>query len=298
MGADRSASAAAPAVDVPADARPGLFRRLAYANGAARVRINLAVLALLVALGAVAPLLPLQDPVDPNPLSRFAPPSREHWLGTDANGMDVFSRTIHAIRVDFALALSSVLIGILVGVPLGALAGYFGGGFDVVVTRVTEVFQGFPQILFGMAVLAAAGNTLINLVLIIAFYNVPVYSKMVRSAAAPLREADFVLAARVFGNSPLSVVFRHVIPNTLVPVFSQLPLSCAYAVQMIAGLSFIGLGVSIPTPEWGSMIQLGANQLVFGKWWASVFPGLALFGSVWVLNNVSDLLGSLVVRRA
>ena len=82
------------------------------------------------------------------------------------------------------------------------------------------------------------------------------------------------------------------------PVFSQLPLSCAYAVQMIAGLSFIGLGVSIPTPEWGSMIQLGANQMVFGKWWASVFPGLALFGSVWVLNNVSDLLGSLVVRRA
>ena len=116
-----------------------------------------------------------------------------------------------------------------------------------------------------MAVLAAAGNTMVNLVLILAFYNVPVYSKMVRSVTLPLREADFVQAARVAGNSPLSVVFRHVLPNTLVPVFSQLPLSCAYAAQMIAGLSFIGLGVAIPTPEWGSMIQLGANQLVFGK---------------------------------
>ena len=295
MAAADTVSAAGALTDTP---RAGFYRRLENANGAARVRINLALLSLLIVLGLIAPLLPLQDPVDPNPLQRFAQPSREHWFGTDTNGMDVFSRTIHAIRVDFALALSSVLIGILVGVPVGALAGYFGGRFDTVVTRITEVFQGFPQILFGMAVLAAAGNTLVNLVLIIAFYNVPVYSKMVRSAAVPLREADFVLAARVFGNSPLSVVFRHVIPNTLVPVFSQLPLSCAYAVQMIAGLSFIGLGVSIPTPEWGSMIQLGANQLVFGKWWASVFPGLALFGSVWVLNNVSDLLGSLVVRRA
>ena len=159
------------------------------------------------------------------------------------------------------------------------------------------MFQGFPQILFGMAVLAAAGNNMVNLVLIIAFYNVPVYSKMVRSVTLPLREADFVQAARVAGNSPLSVVFRHVLPNTLVPVFSQLPLSCAYAAQMIAGLSFIGLGVAIPTPEWGSMIQLGANQMVFGKWWASIFPGLALFFSVWLLNNVSDLFGSLVVRR-
>ena len=278
--------------------RPTLMQRLLRSNGPLRVRLNLGLLALIFLLGLLAPLLPLHDPVTPYPLNRLKPPSAEHLFGTDGNGMDVLSRTIFAIRTDFALALSSVALGIVVGAPLGALSGYFGGKLDSAITRVTEVFQGFPQILFGMAVLAAAGNTMVNLVLIIAFYNVPVYSKMVRSVTLPLRQADFVLAARVAGNSPLSVVFRHVLPNTLVPVFSQLPLSCAYAVQMIAGLSFIGLGVSIPTPEWGSMIQLGANQMVFGKWWASVFPGLALFFSVWLLNNVSDLFGTLVVRRS
>ena len=274
------------------------MQRLLRSNGPLRVRLNLGLLLLFIFAGLLAPLLPLHDPVTPYPLNRLKPPSAEHLFGTDGNGMDVLSRTIFAIRTDFALALSSVALGIVVGAPLGALSGYFGGKLDSAITRVTEVFQGFPQILFGMAVLAAAGNTMVNLVLIIAFYNVPVYSKMVRSVTLPLRQADFVLAARVAGNSPLSVVFRHVLPNTLVPVFSQLPLSCAYAVQMIAGLSFIGLGVSIPTPEWGSMIQQGANQMVFGKWWASVFPGLALFFSVWLLNNVSDLFGTLVVRRS
>lgn len=287
----------APAGQPTVARRPTLVQRMMRANGAMRVRLNFGLLALIILLGLLAPLLPLHDPVKPNPLHRFRPPSVEHPFGTDGNGMDVLSRTIHAIRTDFALALSSVALGIIVGAPLGALSGYFGGRLDSVITRVTEVFQGFPQILFGMAVLAAAGNNMVNLVLILAFYNVPVYSKMVRSVTLPLREADFVQAARVAGNSPLSVVFRHVLPNTLVPVFSQLPLSCAYAAQMIAGLSFIGLGVAIPTPEWGSMIQLGANQMVFGKWWASIFPGLALFISVWLLNNVSDLFGSLVVRR-
>ncbi|MBK8021232.1 MAG: ABC transporter permease [Chloroflexi bacterium] len=287
-----------PTEDVGAVRRPLLYRRLIDANGRWRVNINLAILAFIVVLGIVAPILPLQNPVKPLPLERLRPPSAEHWFGTDTNGMDVFSRTIHAIRIDFTLALSSVVIGVVIGAPLGAISGYYGGRLDDVLTRITEVLQGFPQILFAMAVLAAAGNSLTNLILIIAFYNIPVYSKMVRSVVAPLREVEFVQAALVAGNRPMAVVFRHIIPNALVPVFSQLPLSCAYAVQMIAGLSFIGLGVSIPTPEWGAMIQNGASQIVFGKWWVSIFPGLALFFSVWVLNNVSDILKSLVVRRA
>jgi len=282
----------------PVVRRPSVYRRLVEANGAWRVNLNLTLLLLIILLGVIAPLLPLQNPVKPNPLEKLKPPSAEHWFGTDTNGMDVFSRTIHAIRTDFTLALASVVIGVVIGAPLGAISGYYGGWVDDVLTRITEVLQGFPQILFAMAVLAAAGNSLTNLILIIAFYNIPVYSKMVRSVVVPLREVEFVQAARVAGNRPLAVVFRHIIPNALVPVFSQLPLSCAYAVQMIAGLSFIGLGVPIPTPEWGAMIQNGASQIVFGNWWASVFPGLALFFSVWMLNNVSDILKSLVVRRA
>jgi peptide/nickel transport system permease protein len=278
--------------------RTSAYRRLVDTHGRWKVLVNFAVLFVLIGLGVLAPYLPLQDPVKPHVMQTLQPPSSKHWFGTDRDGMDIFSRTIFAIRTDFALALSSVLIGIVIGVPLGAMSGYAGGLFDNIITRTTEVFQGFPQILFGMAVLAAAGNTLTNVVLIIAFYNVPVYSKMVRSVVVPLREVEFVQAAKVAGNRPVSIVFRHIIPNALVPVFSQLPLSCAYAVQMIAGLSFIGLGIEIPRPEWGSMIQLGANYIVFSKWWPSIFPGLALLSSVWVLNNISDLLRSLVIRRA
>jgi len=279
-------------------ARRSLYGRMVEANGAWRVHLNLALLLVILVLGVLAPLLPLQDPVKPDPLGSLRPPSSEHLFGTDTHGMDVFARVIHAIRADFALALSSVVIGALIGAPLGALSGYLGGWFDNFTTRVTEVFQGFPQILFAMAILAAAGNTLLNVVLVVAFYNIPVYSKMVRSVVVPLREVEYVQAAKVASVPTLGIVFRYILPNALVPVFSQLPLSCAYAVQMIAGLSFLGLGVTIPTPEWGSMIQLGANQMIFGHWWPSVFPGLALFLSVWLLSNVSDLLKSLVVRRS
>lgn len=281
----------------PTLSRSSAYRRLVNAHGVWRVNITLGTLILLVILGLISPLLPLKDPIKPDPFNSLKPPSAEFWFGTDPNGFDVFSRTLHAIRVDFALALSSVVLGILVGVPLGAISGYFGGFIDSVINRLAEIIQGFPQLLFGMAVLAVAGNTLVNVVLITAFYNVPVYAKMVRSVVLPLREADFVQAARLAGNSPLAVVFRHIIPNALLPVVSQFPISCAYAVQMIAGLSFIGLGVQIPTPEWGSMIQQGANYVVFGKWWPSVFPGLALVFSVWMLSDLGEQLKTLVTRR-
>jgi peptide/nickel transport system permease protein len=291
-------SAIAPASDIPRFHRPSVFRSLVDLNGRGRVFINFSLLAAIIFLGLVAPLLPLQNPIKPFPTDALAPPSWAHFFGTDRDGMDVFSRTIFAIRTDFTLALSSVILGVLIGVPLGAIAGFRGGWIDAVLTRTSEVGQGFPQILFGMAFIAAAGNTLTNLVLIVAFYNIPVYLKMVRSVAMPLRNVEYVQAARVAGNTPLSIVFRHVVPNALAPVFAQLPLSCAYAVQMIAGLSFIGLGVRVPWPEWGSMIQIGANYMVFGKWWLSLFPGLALFFSVWILNNTSDILKSLWSRRA
>lgn len=277
--------------------RPSLWRTLVERNGYRRVVINFGLLAFIILLGVIAPLLPLQDPMKPQPLAKLAAPSLAHFFGTDRDGMDVFSRTIFAIRIDFTLALSSVVLGVLIGVPLGAISGFFSGWPDAVLTRVSEVIQGFPQILFGMAFIAATGNSMTNVVLIVAFYNIPVYSKMVRSVVIPLRDIEYVQAAKVAGNSSFAIVFRHIIPNALTPVFAQFPLSCAYAVQMIVGLSFIGLGVSIPTPEWGSMIQTGASYMMFGKWWLSVFPGLALFLSVWVLNNVSDILNSLWARR-
>jgi peptide/nickel transport system permease protein len=237
------------------------------------------------------------DPVTPSPAEKLQPPSLKHWFGTDPYGMDIFSRVLYATRTDLSVAVASVLLGILVGMPLGALAGFLRGVVDEVLMRVTETMQAFPQILFAMAVFAALGNNLVILVLILAFLNVPVYVKMVRSVTLPLRESDFVLAARCAGHSNLSLVFRHIIPNTLVPVFSQFSLSCAYAVQMIAGLSFIGLGVRVPNPEWGSMISLGANYVVFGMWWPALFPGAATFLAAYSLNQLGHRLRRTVLHE-
>jgi peptide/nickel transport system permease protein len=256
------------------------------------------ILALLL-LGAVfAPQLARYDPLTPSPGEKLQPPSARHWFGTDPYGMDIFSRVLYATRTDLTVAVLSVLLGIAAGIPLGALAGYLGGWVDEALTRLTEVMQAFPQILFAMAVMAALGNNLVNLVLILAFLNVPVYLKMVRSVTLPLRESDFVLAARCAGHTTGSLVVRHIIPNTLVPVFSQFSLSCSYAVQMVAGLSFIGLGVKIPHPEWGSMISLGANYIVFGMWWPALFPGLATFLAAFALHDLGQRLRRSLLREA
>ncbi len=282
---------------------PSTLRMIGGYRGRDRARARwllsppMVVLVVLVLAGLFAPLIAPYDPVTPNPAEKLRPPSAEHLFGTDSYGMDVFSRVLYATRTDLSVALISVLLGVLVGMPLGALAGYVRGPVDGVLMRFTEILQAFPQILFAMAVFAALGNNLVILVLILAFLNVPVYLKMVRSVTLPLKESDFVLAARCAGHSDLSLVGRHVMPNTLVPVFSQFSLSCAFAIQMVAGLSFIGLGVRVPNPEWGSMISVGANFIVFGIWWPAVFPGLACFLCAYSLNRLGNRLRRSVLRE-
>jgi peptide/nickel transport system permease protein len=247
-------------------------------------------------LAILAPLIAPYDPVASSPKDKLLPPSTTHLMGTDTFGFDVYSRVLYATRTDLPIAIGSVLIAVLIGLPLGVAAAYVGGRFDALLMRLTEVGQAFPQILFAMAIFAAFGNSLITLVGVLVVLNVPVYVRMVRSVMLPLRDADFILAARVAGNPTRSVILRHALPNTLVPVFSQFSLSAAYAIQLVAGLSFIGLGIRIPEPEWGSMINIGANVMVFGKWWVSFFPGMAVVITSFALMGVSNRLRSITLR--
>lgn len=244
------------------------------------------LLILFVVIALFAPWLATHDPIKPSPADRLKPPSAEYWLGADSFGMDVYSRILYATRTDFSVALAAVALAVLVGVPLGAVAGYVGGWLDDVLTRLVEIIQSFPLFLFAIVIFAAVGSNTFNLIAIIAFINIPIYLKLVRSVVLPLKSADFIQAARCAGNSTPSLILFHILPNALGPVFAQFSLSCAYAIQIIAGLSFIGLGVKVPHPEWGSMIQLGASHIVFGKWWPSVFPGLAVFLAVFTLNRL------------
>jgi peptide/nickel transport system permease protein len=247
-----------------------------------------AILLVFVFVAIFAPVIAPYDPIKPNPANKLQPPSAEHWFGTDPMGMDVFSRVLYATRTDFSIALIAVSVGVVVGMALGATAGYLGGIVDEVLSRFVEIVQAFPLFLFALTIFAVLGSNTENLILIIAFINTPVYLKLVRSLVLPLKRSDFVLAARCAGNSQTSIIFRHILPNTLGPVFSQFSINCAYAIQIIAGVSFLGYGVEVPHPEWGSMINVGANHIVFGKWWPSVFPGAAVFLAVLALTRIGE----------
>lgn len=255
-------------------------------------RLFLAILAVLpfVLVSLFSPVLPLRDPSVPNPAKRHLPPNSEYWFGTDSDGMDVFSRVLHGARIDFGIALTGVLIGILLGAPLGAWAAYTGGVFENCVERFAEMIQAFPMVLFAMLMAILMGKGILTLFVVLALYNVPFYAKVVRSIVKPLVETDFIAAARCCGLRPPAIVFRHLLPNAFAGIMSQFPLSCASGIRAIATLSFVGLGITPPTAEWGSMIYVGANYIVFGEWWPSLFPGLALFLAVLALNNLGDAL--------
>jgi peptide/nickel transport system permease protein len=238
------------------------------------------IFALLVVVAIFAPLLDPYDPVRANLNERLLSPSWHHLFGTDSNGMDVFSRVLSATRTDFSVALIGVGISVVLGAPLGAASGYFGGLVGEGISRVAEMIQSIPLFLFALMVFAALGNSKALLVGMIAFVTTPQFVKLTRAVVLPLRSADFVAAARCAGLRSGAILARHVLPNSLGPIASQLSISCAYAIQIVAGLSFLGLGVTIPDPEWGSMIQQGAQYVIFGQWWVSVFPGLAVLVSV------------------
>ena len=258
-----------------------------------RLLPGLTILVPFILIALLAPYLPLQDPVTANPAIRQQPPSLKHFFGTDIQGMDVFSRVLNATRLDFLMTVSSVLIAIGVGVPLGAAAGYFGGTLETIIERLAEVVQSFPIMLFAIMIQIALGSNITNLVWIIGIYIAPFYAKLVRSIVKSLRDIDYIQAAKVTGQTSIQIIFRHLIPNALPAIVSQFTLSAAVSIRLLSGLSFLGLGVAIPTPEWGSMIQTGAGWVVFGKWWSSFFPGLALFLTVWGLTQISGEIESM-----
>jgi peptide/nickel transport system permease protein len=248
------------------------------------------VLGAFVVVAILAPVLAPYDPVRSDLPNQLLAPSWQHWFGTDIYGMDIYSRVLWATRTDFTIALIGVLLAVVVGVPLGALSGYLGGLADDALSRFSEMIQAIPLFLFALMVFAALGNSSRVLVGVVALVNAPIFLKLTRSVVLPLRAADFIAAARCAGLRPIQIVMRHILPNALAPVSSQFSISCAYAIQITAGLSFLGFGVPIPYPEWGSMIQEGASRIIYGEWWTSVFPGIAVLIAVLGFGGVGRQL--------
>ncbi len=214
-----------------------------------------------------------------------------HWMGTDANGYDIFSRVIAAPRTDLMIALSANAISLVIGVFLGLIAGYFRNWATELLMRVSDVMQSFPVFISAMVLVALAGRSSTNIVIALAFVYVPIYVRLTRAEVLAQTARGYVEAARAMGNRELSIALRHVLPNSLTPALIQSSVTVGFAILLTAGLSFVGAGVRPPTPEWGLMISTGANQIVLGEWWPSVFPGLAISITVFgfaVLGNALE----------
>jgi peptide/nickel transport system permease protein len=250
-----------------------------------------------ILLAVAGPWIAPFDPLLSDTTRALESPSRRHWFGTDQIGRDILSRVLVATRLDLAIALSAVAISFGLGSLGGACAGFFGGWTDRIVTRVTDTIMAFPLFVLAMAIVAALGNTLANIVIATAIINIPFYARMARAEANVRREMGFVEAARLAGNGGMRVLARHVFPNCLPPMMVQASLNLGWAILNAAGLSFIGLGVRPPTPEWGIMVADGAAFIVSGEWWIALFPGLTLMLAVFCFNLLGDGLRDLIDPR-
>jgi len=253
--------------------------------------------ALIILLGVAGPVIAPYDPLESNAALALQPPSLAHWFGTDNLGRDVLSRVIFATRLDLMISVAAVALSFVFGVAIGSAAGYWGGWTDAISGRVVDTVMAFPLFVLAMGIVSALGNTVENIIYATAIINLPFYARLSRAEVRIRRNAGFVQAARLAGNTDLRILAMHIFPNTLPPMMVQISLNMGWAILNAAGLSFIGLGVRSPTPEWGIMVAEGANFVVSGEWWLAIFPGLALMAAVFTFNMMGDGLRDLVDPR-
>jgi peptide/nickel transport system permease protein len=264
-------------------------------NPVTGVAFALFVLIVLVAL--VGPYVVPIDPLASDTVEALKSPSLRHWFGTDQLGRDIFSRVVVATRLDFGIAVWSVVLVFVMGGLAGVAAGFFGGWIDRIVGRIADTIMAFPLFVLAMGIVAALGNTVTNIVIATAIVNFPLYARVARAEANVRREAGFVEAARLSGNGDLRILAFQVLPNVFPIMVVQMSLTMGYAILNAAGLSFIGLGVRPPTAEWGIMVAEGAAFMVSGEWWIAFFPGLALMVAVFCFNLLGDGLRDIVDPR-
>ena len=219
--------------------------------------------------------------------NRLQGPSMEHWCGTDEFGRDIFARLVHGSRVSLVVGLISVSISLLMGGALGAIAGYYGGRVDNVIMRIMDILLAVPSILLAMTIVAALGTSLINVMLAIGVSGIPGYARIVRASVMSIKDQEFVEASRAIGAKSPTTIFREILPNCLAPIIVQATLSVAGAILSTASLSFIGLGVQPPSPEWGAMLSGGRNYLRDALH-LTLFPGLAIVITILALNLLGD----------
>ena len=234
----------------------------------------------------LAPLIAPQDPVAQDLSRRFMPPSGQNWFGTDSLGRDVFSRVLYGSRISITAGLITVAVSFAIGILYGAVAGYVGGIVDDIMMRISEMIQAFPPLILAMVIAAAMGPSIVNSVFAMAIIWWPNYARLTRSIVISVKGNDYVTASKLMGASRLRILFKEILPNSIGPLVVMSTLDLGNAILMFSGLSFLGLGVQPPTPEWGAMVSDGVST--FQNWWISTFPGLAIFTVAMGANFIGD----------
>ena len=278
--------------------RPSVWRHAGWVlRGNPVTALALGGVLLLIAVALLAPWLAPYNPVATDVNIALRPPSATHWFGTDQLGRDILSRLLFGARLDLAIAVSAVILSFAIGAVIWSFCGYLGGRLDRVVGRFVDVLMAFPLFVLAMALVAALGNRVENVIYATALINLPFYIRFARTEVAVRRNAGWVEAARASGNGGARIVLCFLLPNILPNIAVQISLNLGWAILNAAGLSFLGLGITAPTPEWGIMVAEGARFITAGQWWLVAFPGLALMLTVLCFNLLGDGLRDILDPR-
>lgn len=249
--------------------------------------IGMVMLLILIFAAVFADVIAPYDPLKQDIINRLQAPSSSHLFGTDELGRDIFSRILFGSRISLTVGLIAVGLSSVVGCALGAIAGYYGGALDNIIMRCTDVLMAIPSILLNISIVAALGTGLQNVMIAIGISSVPAYCRIMRASLLSLKNQEFVDASRAAGASDAHIIIQHILPNSLAPLIVQATLKIGGAILSCASMSFIGLGIVPPTPEWGAMLSTGRDFLRDAPH-LTTFPGLAIMFAVFAMNLMGD----------
>lgn len=251
--------------------------------------LGLTIIVILIVLALCADIIADYDEVaiKMNSSIRLQGPSKDHILGTDELGRDIFARIIHGARVSLKVGIIAVGIAIVIGGTLGAIAGFYGGKLDNIIMRAMDIFLAIPSILLAIAIVSALGTSMLNLMIAVGISSIPSYARIVRASVLSIKDQEFIEAAKAIGAKDTRIILKHILPNSMAPVIVQGTLGVAGAILSTAGLSFIGLGIQKPAPEWGAMLSSG-RPFLREAWHVTTFPGIAIMITILSLNLLGD----------